>query len=469
MDFGLFQGILRHMSGMANMARRSAGRRRAGANRLSSNIVPDDDDEYDSDVDGGDERVDDDDAGQKCAACFRIEDRNRKWRRLVTLPCCGTNGREANSSTRFCAACMLKLAVTRPSHSPNSGEYRAYDDEPDEYPAKKFYQKKNLQNDNRRFCECPRCRDVLLVKINGVRPASFAEEHGDDDDGDSTESDDYCDCPDCEAERRERKANRKGAKTARSISLRVPSFKAKCWYAGRKRGVAGFLWRASMLHNDFMPLEALGGEDERATVERLIGWGIIEKGAGTNNVNGNSKNTVYRMDVENQRALIKFFRLKDPISEKDRKSEESLTYDLGARVGYSAWRHLREERRVDRAARMVNRFFLIGLHFNGNLPPLPLSWRQEVVVSALIIFSLALAVQFACVLIVYALAFFGVGLSVCYALRRSNSIRSSWWICIIVSYFAYRLNDFFYQSPYLKWSVLVSPKAMVPVKKILWG
>ena len=53
----------------------------------------------------------------------------------VTLPCCGTKGRETKSSTRFCAACILKLAVTRASSS-NTSEYRRFDDEPDEYPVR---------------------------------------------------------------------------------------------------------------------------------------------------------------------------------------------------------------------------------------------------------------------------------------------------------------------------------------------
>ena len=57
-----------------------------------------------------DDSSDDDDDIVRCAICFNKHDPNNKWRCLVTLPCCGNNGKEENSSTRFCAACILHLA-----------------------------------------------------------------------------------------------------------------------------------------------------------------------------------------------------------------------------------------------------------------------------------------------------------------------------------------------------------------------
>jgi len=117
----------------------------------------------------------------------------------------------------------------------------------------------------------------------------------------------------------------------------------------------------------------------------------------------------------------------------------------------------------------LNRLFALLLHFFGYLPPLPLSWWQELTVTALNAFSVAMIGQFLCVFIVYTSTFFGVGLSTCYVLKRSNNLRSFWWKAIIVSYFAYRLNKLFYHSPYLSWNTLVSPKAMVPVKAFFWG
>lgn len=236
------------MNHMSEMARRSE-RRRTGEN-LSRNISPDNDDEDSEDSD--EEQLEDNSA--RCAACLRIDNQSHKWRRLVTLPCCGTNGREDNSSTRFCAACILKLAITRPAAS-NTSEYRLFEDEPDEYPVRKFYQK-SLQTDSRRFCECPRCRDILLVKLKGLKTAPKQ-----DDDDDSSECD--CDCSDCEAERRKRHAERKDAKTAKSISVHVPSFKAKIWHIGRKRSVAKLLWKVTVLHHNFLSFEALGGDEEK--------------------------------------------------------------------------------------------------------------------------------------------------------------------------------------------------------------
>ena len=439
----MFPGFLNHMSQM------SARRDTRPSENLSKNIKPvdyDPDEESSDDDDYGNHQ---DDAKSRCAACFRTDKPDNKWRHLVTLPCCGTNGREAKSSTRFCAACMLKLAVTRP-HSSNTSEYRLYDDEPDEFPVRKFY-KKSLQTDNRRFCECPRCRDILLVKIKGVKPAL--------EDDDDEDSDDQCDCSDCEAERKEQNSD---VKTAKSISVHRPSFKAKCWYIGRKRGVAKLLWKVSLLYHNFIPYEALGGDEEKATILKLIGWGILGKAAGKNNT------TIYRIDQTHQAKLIKFFRNKNP-SEKDQKTMSNMDQELGALVAYAAWRHLCDEYRLDRSLRLVNRLNFLALHFNDFLPPLPLSWCQEQVLTALVVVSVALILQFVCVLAVYAAAFGGVGISVCYMLRKSNNIQRNWWQIILISYCIYKLHNIFWRSPWLSWNVFISPKAMIPVKKMIWG
>lgn len=319
----------------------------------------------------------------------------------------------------------------------------------------------NYQSNNRRFIECPRCRNILLAKIRGVRPVDKSARG---DDGDDSTND--CDCSECEAERRERGEGhgRVGGRayTAKSMSLHVPSFKSKVWYVGRKRGVAKLLWTASLLHRDFMPFEALGGEEDGANILRLTSWGIIER------VPGRGNESVYRIGRRNQTRLIKFFRNPDP-SEKDEKSLALLISGLAPSLLYAAWRHLKDEYRVDRSLRAMNRLFFLGLYFFDYLPPLPLSWWQELVVTSLILFSAALLLQFLLVLVVYAAAFVGTGASACYVLRRSNSVKSCWWQGILLSYFVYRLNEWFYVSSYLKWGVLISPKALIPVKKFLWG
>ena len=89
--------------------------------------------------------------------------------------------------------------------------------------------------------------------------------------------------------------------------------------------------------------------------------------------------------------------------------------------------------------------------------------------TGLVLFSTALILQFVCVLAVYALVFFGVGLSVCRVLRHSNNIKAVWWQVIVVSYAVYKANKIFYESEYLKWSVFITPKAIIPLKKLLWG
>jgi hypothetical protein len=370
----------------------------------------------------------------------------------VTLPCCGANGRENNSSTRFCAGCILKLAVTR-AHPSSTDEYRLVDDEPNHWPVKKFYQESG-QSDNRRFIQCPRCRDVLLVKIKGIKPTSDSESSESESEGD-------CDCSDCDAERRER-AYKETAKTARSISVHAPSIMAKCWHLGRKRGGAKLLWKVSLLHHNFISFEALGGDSEKPMIERLAGYGVLEK------IPGKRNKSLYRIDKETQAKIINLFHLENP-SEKEREDQYKLMAELSGCSLYAAWRHMTDDYRIDRSLRSLNREFFITFHTFGLLPPLPLSWPQELVCTALALFLTTLAAQFLCILIVYAFVFVGVGLSASYVLKRSKNIKSCWWQVTLVSFFLYRLCKFFYGNPYLSWGILVSPKATIPVKKVLWG
>lgn len=175
---------------------------------------------------------------------------------------------------------------------------------------RKFYSK-SVQSDNRRFCECPRCRDVLLVKIKGLKTVLL-------DDSEDDDSDCGCDCSDCEREREEKRASRLDSKTAKSISIHIPSFKAKCWYIGRKKGLAKLMWKISLLHHNLLSFEALGGDESRGEILKLAGYGIIKRVPGKRNKN------VYRIDKDSQANLIKFFKLPKKPSEKDEKSEMVL-------------------------------------------------------------------------------------------------------------------------------------------------
>lgn len=179
---------------------------------------------------------------------------------------------------------------------------------------RKFYSK-SVQSDNRRFCECPRCRDVLLVKIKGLKTVLL-------DDSEDDDSDCGCDCSDCEREREEKRASRLDSKTAKSISIHIPSFKAKCWYIGRKKGLAKLMWKISRLHHNLLSFEALGGDESRGEILKLAGYGIIKRVPGKRNTN------VYRIDKDNQTNLIKFFKLPKKPSEKDEKSEMMLVSNV---------------------------------------------------------------------------------------------------------------------------------------------
>ena len=174
---------------LEHMARSSSRRTNS---KLSSQIRPVDDDQCDFDIA--------EDYEPRCSACYRRDDPAHPWRRLVTLPCCGTNGREEKSSTRFSAGCLLKLAVTKSCSSENN-EYTNYETEPDTFPVKRFYEK-DIQNDSRRFFECPRCRSVLLIKIKGLKP-----------DEDDDDSDCECMCDECVSERNRKAALRADKKT----------------------------------------------------------------------------------------------------------------------------------------------------------------------------------------------------------------------------------------------------------------
>lgn len=91
-----------------------------------------------------------------CAICLEPEMRKRP---LLVLPCCGSNGKEYASSTRFCDACVHKCLKTddAPSHSAWSGSL---------------------------IGECPRCKHLLvkdwnlkstLEKANPVQMIWYAE------------------------------------------------------------------------------------------------------------------------------------------------------------------------------------------------------------------------------------------------------------------------------------------------------
>lgn len=389
-----------------------------------------------------DEESEDDDNAAKCAICFLKHDQSNKWRRLLTLPCCGLEGKEKTSSTRFCAACILKMATTRSSDPSISNEYPSFAEERYETPVEQFYSN-DCQTETKRFIECPRCRDLLAVNIE--RPKNYDSD------------DESCDCSDC----RPNGNDWTDPKTAKSISVRTPSFKERCRYAGKKVGVARMLWRASFLHHGFMPRAALCTRiSDENEVRRLVSWGIISK----------KSDDLFMMDKGNQKELIKLLDIQNIHVTEDYGEGDMLMLEILAGMGSAILASLTKWR-IDHAWRMVNRLALLALFFKGYLPSFPLSFSQEWVVTALNVFAITMVIQFICVAIVYAGALFGVGLAVCYVLRRSTSPFSLMASTIaLASFFAYRgAATFVYNSNYISWVGMVTPKSVIFVKKFIWG
>lgn len=192
---------------------------------------------------------DDDDSIIRCAICFNKHDPNNKWRRLVTLPCCGNNGKEENSSTRFCAACILHLA-----HNVRPGQIG--DDEVAHYNirdlemATRFFFEHDCQTKTQRYIICPRCKDILVVNI--VNPT------------------------------RQVNIDWTNPKNADSISLKQSTFSGRLQYVGRKIGMGWLLWKIAFLNPQILPLEALMGKySSKTNVLRLVSYGILKKDEGT--------------------------------------------------------------------------------------------------------------------------------------------------------------------------------------------
>lgn len=330
----------------------------------------------------------------------------------VTLPCCGTDGKEESSSTRFCAACVLRMATVNRSEEPGStGEYDRWDDERYEYPVKKFYSKDNLETESRRFIECPRCRNLLLVKMTGLRTIP-----NDDD----TDSEDACDCSDCVEERRERRASRPKTKSAASITITKPPFKLKSLFIGRKRGVAKLLWKLLYFNHGFINLDALGGEENKTNVLKLVTWGVLQKVPGKNN------NNIYRMDKKEQALLWPLFRLSKNASEKDNDKQRAL-YTCTMLDTVKAAYHFLKQLRIDRSLRMLNQLGVQILSAMDLVERLPLSPFQALAVTSLNIYAVTMILQLSIILAVYLFFLLAVGFGVCYGVKRSNKAKLELW------------------------------------------
>lgn len=301
--------------------------------------------------------------------------------------------------------------VTRSDEPGATGEYDRWDDERYEYPVKKFYSKDNIETESRRFIECPRCRNLLMVKMMGLKLIP-----NDDD----TDDEDACDCSDCVAERRERRANRPKTKSAVNITITKPPFKQKRWYIGRKKGIAKLLWRLLHSSHGFISLDALGGEEQKPNVLKLVTWGVLQKVPGKNNGN------IYRMDKKEQALLAPLFQLPKNASDKDKEKEKELFGNAMVDTLYASYQFLKVLR-IDRSLRMLNQLCILNLTAFGALPRLPLSQGQAIVVTTLNIYLVLMVLQLLIIVVVYLFFFFSVGYGVCYGVKRSRKTKLELW------------------------------------------
>jgi len=234
---------------------------------------------YDSAIDESDststDNQSDNDEDNICAICFRKEDGwpPDKWRRLVTLPCCGSNGREETSSTRFCHACILHLAdAVRPGEiADDEYQHNVLDELPTSSTVRMFYGENDCQTLTKRFICCPRCKDICVVDIlNPTRGVNL----------------DWL-----------------NPTNAKSMSLQRPKFHERCKFIGKKIGIAVILLRIPFFHHKMIPLEGLLGRgSKKEDVLRLVKCGIIRR---TSNAD------MFRMELGDQNELKKLLRLNE--------------------------------------------------------------------------------------------------------------------------------------------------------------
>ncbi|KAL7555239.1 hypothetical protein ACHAWF_019040 [Thalassiosira exigua] len=421
----------------------------------------------------------DDANAPSCAVCFLDDDQRHKWRRLVTLPCCGSDGKEGTSSTRFCAACILRMTTMRADPS-SSNEYAPGDPERHEAPTKRFYVD-NCQTDARRFLECPRCRDILVVDV---------ERKQCDGDEDVSDSGLRPDCSGCEP----KDEDWSDPKAAHSIGVRSPSFKERCRYVGKKIDIAPLLWRATFLRHDFMPGSILGQH-----AEKLVHWGVLRRERRQRSVE------TFVMDKSHHDELVELMTAKQKgwtqlDFERNCALIIGLLWTLGATaLEFAMHFHLCE------ALKTGNQLGRLVLYFAGYLPKSPnllLSAQQEWAMAALNLLFFATSVLLTGLVFVRIGHILVAGLCGWYVLRRNSAFlwqlgiglciayraatlymddskrtKSIWFHRCLLVYAAYRVVAFFCNSCSVTYGVALVififgvcwPRAMAVIKEKIRG
>jgi len=324
----------------------------------SSNNNDDDDDDieidervYDSAIDGSDStstdnQSDSDDEGHiLCAICFRKENGSPdKWRRLVTLPCCGSNGREETSSTRFCHACILHLAdAVRPGEiADDEYQQNVVDELPTSSTVRMFYGENDCQTLTKRFIHCPRCKDICVVDILSPTRAINLDWLN--------------------------------PTNAKSMSLQRPKFHERCQFIGKKIGIAVILLRIPFFHHKTIPLGGLLGRgSKKEDVLRLVKCGIITR--TKNNAD------MFRMELGDQNELKKLLRLNEKKIMWCPMMEELLEGLYEAAIKQFKRHHYRN------AIQMILRYLYYCSYSLGEVRIIPpCTTKDEWRVSALVVF-----------------------------------------------------------------------------------
>lgn len=321
---------------------------------------------------------------RQCAICFR-----RTASRLVVLPCCGSDGREDTSSTRFCAKCLLRLAK------------KQYDDVPEPSSGALLDAYVEACGGNGDGCrlrigECPRCRSLLAVSLNvdNVRRVE------DDDD-----SEDGCSCEACLHQRYEGRV-----KTASDLVLRTTTHGMAACYAMQRQEYKSALKIVShAVRPDRIPLALLGcgcGDEAvtgnsglRDRVDKLCRWGLLSP-CSVGSKDKFDECPMYSTDPEMQ-LLLRAAASSDISSDDNEEEHESFFFQMFVRSCRVGWTEMCKFH-VGTALVMYNQALSTALFANGFIPKPPFTKYQRWTLVFLNVVLVSMAVQCLSIAAIYA-------------------------------------------------------------------
>jgi hypothetical protein len=338
----------------------------------------------------------------QCAICWQEDDLTDEWRRLVVLPCCGggtadvqdqdspsKQPKELSFSTRFCAGCIKNLALKDAPNDRSSRDYYISTQEQKEFPQSKFYypqasimeciESQRSSGTFSKCIECPRCKGLLAVDCRGtnenVSYSLTASEEAIFPQPLTRYQNMTSAKPSGETNFAQRLYRRHKLllNVCQSIVVRKPSFLARVMYAGQKRDHANQLWKLAYVPLDSCLMRELV-EMKVESLNNLVRWGILEKVALDTNESTSSFD--YQLKKEDQNLLVKIFESSNKNAEQKEKEHKMFVELLSPTLSSMARGYAKKGYFI----RSITTFQHLGnlhLHFNGLLPPLPLSQEQE--------------------------------------------------------------------------------------------